>query len=243
MSSYFFYLLYCILYVCTLCIAYKMPVSLLYLKFSIGNLILLNCVLETCTVRMYADAVINHMTGGGNDANPAHRNPDAGCATWGTKNSSLNINSMNTAPSPDGPSSMYTQSYVYTEGSYTGKPASQEFPAAHLGPTDFHCERPLNSWTDPLDLNAGWLSGLVDINTEKDNVQERIADYMTDLLSIGFSGFRIDAAKHVAPDDLVAILTKFRNNLGGALPEDFITYLEVLLGGESDMLMCNVDSG
>jgi alpha-amylase len=203
----------------------------------------LNCVLEPCTVRMYADAVINHMTGGGNDANPAHRNPDAGCATWGTKNSSLNINSMNTAPSSDGPSSMYTQSYVYTEGSYTGKPASQEFPAAHLGPTDFHCERPLNSWTDPLDLNAGWLSGLVDINTEKDNVQERIADYMTDLLSIGFSGFRIDAAKHVAPDDLVAILTKFRNNLGGALPEDFITYLEVLLGGESDMLMCNVDSG
>jgi len=33
--------------------------------------------------------------------------------------------------------------------------------------------------TDPLDLNAGWLSGLVDINTEKDSVQERIADYMT----------------------------------------------------------------
>lgn len=191
---------------------------------------------------MYADAVINHMTGGGNDANPYHRNPSANCATWGTKNSSLNTNSMGTAIS-NGPSPMYTQSYVYTEGAYTGKPPSQEFPAAHLGPTDFHCERPLNSWTDPLDLNAGWLSGLVDINTEKDSVQERIADYMTDLLSIGFSGFRIDAAKHVSPDDLVAILSKFRRNMGGALPADFITYLEVLLGGEGDMLMCNVDSG
>ena len=57
---------------------------------------------------MYADAVINHMTGGGNDANPNHRNPNAGCALWGTKNSSLNINSMDTTTS-DGPSSMYTQ--------------------------------------------------------------------------------------------------------------------------------------
>ena len=47
------------------------------------------------------------------------------------------------------------------------------------------------------DNTQGWLVGLVDINTEKENVQERIADYLTDLLSIGFSGFRIDAAKHV----------------------------------------------
>ena len=29
---------------------------------------------------------------------------------------------------------------------------------------------------------AGWLTGLVDLNTEKENVQERIADYLTDLI-------------------------------------------------------------
>ncbi len=94
-----------------------------------------------------------------------------------------------------------------------------------------------------MDLNAGWLSGLVDVNTEKDNVQERIADYLTDILSIGFSGFRMDAAKHVQPDDLVAILSKVKRNMGGKMPADFMTWLEVLLGGESDMLMCNVNSG
>jgi alpha-amylase len=150
-------------------------------------------------VRVYADAVINHMTGGGNDANPYHRNPNANCAPWGIKNSSLMLHAYNDAshkdtymnPSYSGPSPMFTQSYVYTEGAYTGKPPSQEFPAAHLGPTDFHCERPLNAWTDPLQLNAGWLSGLTDINTEVPTVQDRIADYLTDLLSIGFSGFRV----------------------------------------------------
>lgn len=128
-------------------------------------------------------------------------------------------------------------------GEYTGKPPSQEFPAAHLGPTDFHCERSLNAWTDPLQLNAGWLSGLTDVNTEKESVQERIADYLTDILSIGFSGFRIDAAKHINPDDLVGILSKVKRNMGGSMPPDFITYLEVLLGGEADLLMCDVNSG
>ena len=200
-------------------------------------------------VRVYADAVMNHMTGGGNDVNNYHRNPNADCAAWGQKNSSLMLgyddknSEQYHVDTYSGPSPMYTQSYVYTEGAYTNKPPSQEFPAAHWGPTDFHCERPLNAWTDPLQLNAGWLSGLVDINTEKESVQERLADYLTDLVSIGFSGLRIDAAKHIQPDDLVGIFTKLRNNLGGTLPEDFVSYLEVLLGGEADLLSCDVDSG
>lgn len=81
---------------------------------------------------------------------------------------------------------------------------------------------------------------MADLDTESDYVRERIAAYMTDLLSIGFSGFRIDAAKHIQPDSLSAILAKLKKNLGGGdLPDDFITYLEVLLGGEKDLLMCN----
>ena len=70
-----------------------------------------------------------------------------------------------------------------------------EFPAVPWGPMDFHCERSLASWSCGFSLNYGWLVGLSDLNTEKENVQQRIADYLTDLLSIGFSGFRIDAAK------------------------------------------------
>jgi alpha-amylase len=81
------------------------------------------------------------------------------------------------------------------------------------------------------------LDGLTDLNTEHPYVQQRIADYLTDLLSIGFSGFRIDAAKHISPDDIAAILGNFKANLGnGDLPADFTTYLEVLLGGEKGTL-------
>ena len=119
-----------------------------------------------------------------------------------------------------------------------------EFPGATYIPTDFHCERSLSSWTDPFQLNNGWLSGLTDLDTESEYVRERIAAYFTDLLSIGFSGFRMDAAKHIKPDSIAAILYKFKTNLGGGeLPDDWITWLEVLLGGEKDLLMCNKDSG
>jgi len=63
---------------------------------------------------------------------------------------------------------------------------------------------------------------------------------MVDLLSIGFSGFRMDAAKHIQPESIAAILANFKSLLGGGdLPEDFITYLEVLIGGEKDLLFCN----
>ena len=57
----------------------------------------------------------------------------------------------------------------------------------------------MNSWTDPFQLNYGWLVGLSDLDTESDYVRERIATYLVDLLSVGFSGFRVDAAKHIKP--------------------------------------------
>jgi alpha-amylase len=102
----------------------------------------------------------------------------------------------------------------------------------------------LNSWTDAFQLNNGWLVGLADLDTESDYVRERIAAYFTDLLSVGFSGFRMDAAKHIQPASIAAIFAKFKANLGGGdLPDDWITWLEVLLGGEKDLLMCNPNSG
>jgi len=46
-------------------------------------------LIQTCRaagVRVYADAVTNHMTGGGNDMWEHHRNGNNGnCATWGAK--------------------------------------------------------------------------------------------------------------------------------------------------------------
>jgi len=56
---------------------------------------------------------------------------------------------------------------------------------------------------------------------------------------MGVSGIRIDAAKHINPYYLAKIFKKLKDNLGGGeLPDDFTAYLEVLFGGEKDLLYC-----
>lgn len=74
-------------------------------------------------------------------------------------------------------------------------------------------------------------------------MRQRIADHWTNMLSFGFSGFRVDAAKHMHPDDHVAMLSILRANMGGQLPTDFHLWQEVLTGGEADMLVANNASG
>ncbi|EAX85812.1 Alpha amylase, catalytic domain containing protein [Trichomonas vaginalis G3] len=187
-------------------------------------------MINTCRrygVRVYADAVVNHMTGNGNDLSN-HRNPSAGCTKWGNKTSSAY----------ELGSPYYTPAYTYETNPNTGRGTNVlEFPAVPYGPEDFHCDKALGSWSDPNILNTGWLSGLSDLDTSKDYVRQRIADFMIDLISIGFSGYRIDAAKHIHPKDLAAIFGKVKQGLGGSLPDDFISWLEVLTGGEAYLLV------
>ena len=112
-------------------------------------------MINTCRqlgVRVYADAVINHMTGGGNDKWDYHISGN--CAKWGPKSSS-------------GGSPYYTHDFMDHNCAATGERPGLEFPSVPYDPTDFHCERSLNSWTDPFILNHGWLVGLTDLDTEK----------------------------------------------------------------------------
>ncbi|KAL4175741.1 hypothetical protein KRP22_000702 [Phytophthora ramorum] len=208
------------------------PVS--YRLYSrLGTRTQLRSMIQACRkngIRVYADAVVNHMSGGGNDV-LSHRYSSGGsCVTWGAKSS--------TKHSP-----YYTHSYTYGTNAYTNARPALEFPAVPYGPTDFHCERTMSSWTDQLQLETGWLTGLTDLNTEKTYVRERIAQYFVDLLGIGFSGLRLDALKHIGPVDAGAIYGLLSKYMGGSLPGDFISWGEVILGGEASLLACNADSG
>ncbi|RPA85447.1 glycoside hydrolase [Ascobolus immersus RN42] len=177
---------------------------------------------RTAGVRVYADAVVNHMVGQGTDI----ANHRSNCNYYSGHNAT------------DG-SPYFTSGNTYLLNPYTGTRPTLEFPAVPYGPTDFHCERSLNSWTDGNVITKGWLVGLTDLNTEKEYVQDRIATYLVDLISIGFSGFRVDAAKHIGPRSMAQILGRVKNKLGGSFPEDFITWMEVILGGESNLLGCS----
>ncbi|TFK22391.1 alpha amylase [Coprinopsis marcescibilis] len=174
-------------------------------------------------VRVYADAVVNHMSGQGTDIQN-HR--VGNCQLYSGHNATAN-------------SPYYTSGNTFLINPFTNTRPTLEFPAVPYGPTDFHCERSLSSWTDGHLITRGWLVGLTDLNTEKAYVQDRIATYLVDLLSIGFSGFRIDAAKHIGPASTAAILGRVKDKMGGSLPADFITWLEIIMGGEASLLACD----
>jgi alpha-amylase len=63
------------------------------------------------------------------------------------------------------------------------------------------------------------LSTLPDLNTGSAYVQGQLKTYLTKLLSLGVDGFRFDAAKHMAPADMLAIANSVSHttNAGEAL--------------------------
>jgi len=98
----------------------------------------------------------------------------------------------------------------YNAGSY-------QYPK--LGYNDFHHSGDITGYTDSNNVWNGALYGMPDLNTGSSYVQDFVATYMKTLLSWGVAGFRVDAAKHMSPSDVKAILDKAGNP---------VSYLEVI---------------
>ena len=52
------------------------------------------------------------------------------------------------------------------------------------------------------------VTGLGDLALSSEYVRQKIADFFNELIGIGVAGFRVDAAKHMWPDDLKAVFAK-----------------------------------
>ncbi|XP_066479643.1 pancreatic alpha-amylase-like isoform X1 [Tiliqua scincoides] len=91
------------------------------------------------------------------------------------------------------------------------------FPAIPYSSIDFNdriCKTPsgdIENYSDPIQVRNCRLSGLVDLMQRRDYVRSKIAEYMNHLIEIGVAGFRIDASKHMWPEDINAILAKVNN--------------------------------
>ncbi|HTA18389.1 MAG TPA: alpha-amylase family protein [Polyangia bacterium] len=76
------------------------------------------------------------------------------------------------------------------------------------------------------------LDGLADLDTSTDHVRQAIAGYLSSLVELGVRGFRVDAAKHIDPADLDAILRLVSARVGAAAAP--LYYFEVIdYGGEA----------
>ncbi|GLI26171.1 hypothetical protein ARHIZOSPH14_04130 [Agromyces rhizosphaerae] len=97
-------------------------------------------------------------------------------------------------------------------GSGTGVAGSQfgvdSFPGIYSS-WDFNdCRSNISNYGDRYQVQNCRLLSLQDLRTGSDYVRTTLADYLNDLISLGVSGFRIDAAKHIPAADLEAIKSK-----------------------------------
>ena len=81
----------------------------------------------------------------------------------------------------------------------------------------------ISNYSNKEEVQTCELLGLSDLNTSIPNVQQRILGYLLELIDMGVDGFRIDAAKHIAAEDLKAITDQ--------LPPKTKIIQEVIRGG------------
>jgi alpha-amylase len=153
-----------------------------------GNRAAFASMVQTCHnagVKIFVDAVINHMAGGGS----------TGTGSAGS---------------------------TYSHYAY---------PAVPYGTGDFHhCGR--NGTDDIANYGDRWevqnceLVDLSDLKTESTYVRGKITAYLSDLVSLGVDGFRVDAAKHMPAADMAAIIDP--------VPGDPYIYSEVIEGGSGE---------
>jgi alpha-amylase len=89
---------------------------------------------------------------------------------------------------------------AFTKYDYPGLYSAQDFNT---------CRQPVKDYGNADDVTQCELVGLADLDTSSDYVQARIVAYLQDLASIGITGFRIDAAKHIRFTELRQILEQF----------------------------------
>jgi alpha-amylase len=110
-----------------------------------------------------------------------------------------------------------------------------DYPGVYAG-ADFHmppCTIAAADYQDAPDrVRRCELLGLADLDTGSDAVRARIAGYLSSLVALGVAGFRVDAAKHIDPIDLDAILRKVADAVGADARPYY--YFEVVdHGGEA----------
>lgn len=87
--------------------------------------------------------------------------------------------------------------------------ATGDFPAVPYTKQNFHtCSKNIGDYTNAWEVQNCRLTGLQDLDTSQPYVQDKLAGYLKKLLDLGVYGFRVDAVKHIASEDVKAIKAK-----------------------------------
>lgn len=119
-------------------------------------------------------------------------------------------------------------------GGSKAKPSARDYPAVPYTVADFHPACPLVDFNDANQVRNCELVGLHDLNQTVQHTRDKIIGYLNHLISLGVAGFRIDAAKHIWPNDLKIIYNSLNNlnsSFGFEAKADPFIYQEVVDSG------------
>jgi alpha-amylase len=115
----------------------------------------------------------------------------------------------------------------YTKYNYPGLYQFQDFHADSVNSPEY-CARDIagsDYSTNPSNaVRRCELVGLADLNTSSTYVRQTIANYLISVANMGVRGFRIDAAKHMNPEDISDIISR----VNAAVSPAPYFYLEVI---------------
>lgn len=85
-------------------------------------------------------------------------------------------------------------------------PKNMDYPSIPFSADDFH-QPPcvMVNYSDPTEARQCEMLGLHDLNQTVPRVRWAIVNFLDRLTALGAAGFRVDAAKHIFPDDLRVI--------------------------------------
>lgn len=69
----------------------------------------------------------------------------------------------------------------------------------------------IHNYSNPNEVRNCRLVGLLDLRQSLEYVRSKIAQYLNHLIDLGVAGFRVDAAKHMWPEDLANIVSRLHN--------------------------------
>ncbi|KAI9162903.1 putative alpha-amylase protein [Paramyrothecium foliicola] len=102
-----------------------------------------------------------------------------------------------------------------SSGSGTGTGGSSytkyNYPGLYSSPDFDDCRSGISSYGDRWSVQHCELVSLADLDTAEEYPRRAISGYLNDLLSLGVDAFRIDAAKHIATEDLANIKSRLSN--------------------------------
>ncbi|KAK9688400.1 Alpha amylase, catalytic domain [Popillia japonica] len=85
---------------------------------------------------------------------------------------------------------------------------NRDYPSVPYTYLDFNPVCDITDWNDPWQLRQCMLANLNDLNQGNEYVRDRLVDFLNTLIHHGVAGFRVDAAKHMWPEDMRAIFNR-----------------------------------